>query len=74
MRVINTLRFWGVYVDEAFFLGGVGKAKVLSAFNPHIFFDDQDVHLEAAATLVPSAKVPYLTKSGLAGLLTDPVE
>ncbi|MGE6641751.1 5'-nucleotidase, partial [Stutzerimonas stutzeri] len=64
-------------IREVFFrpsLGGVGKAKVLSAFNPHIFFDDQDVHLEAAATLVPSAKVPYLTKSGLAGLLAAPVE
>nr|WP_245905444.1 5'-nucleotidase [Photobacterium lipolyticum] len=23
MRVIKTLRSWGVYVDEAFFLGGV---------------------------------------------------
>lgn len=68
MRVINTLRAWGVYVDEAFFLGGVGKPKVLRAFNPHIFFDDQDVHLEAAANLVPSGKVPYITRSGLAEL------
>lgn len=66
MRVINTLRAWGVYVDEAFFLGGVGKDKVLRAFNPHIFFDDQDVHLDAAANLVPSGKVPYLSSSGLA--------
>ena len=74
MRVINTLRAWGVYVDEAFFLGGVGKAKVLTGFNPHIFFDDQDVHLEAAANLVPSGKVPYLTKSGLSGLLPAPAE
>jgi 5'-nucleotidase len=65
MRVIKTLREWGVYVDEAFFLGGVGKGKVLSAFNPHIFFDDQDVHLEEAATLVPSGKVPYLSSSEL---------
>ncbi len=64
-RVIKTLRAWGVYVDEAFFLGGVGKEKVLRAFNPHIFFDDQDVHLEAAAKYVPSGKVPYLSTSGL---------
>ena len=34
----------------------------ITAFNPHIFFDDQDVHLEAAANLVPSGKVPYLTR------------
>jgi 5'-nucleotidase len=65
MRVIKTLRAWGVYVDEAFFLGGVSKDKVLKAFNPHIFFDDQDVHLDAAANLVPSGKVPYLSHSKL---------
>jgi 5'-nucleotidase len=68
MRVIKTLRAWGVYVDEAFFLGGLGKDKVLKAFKPHIFFDDQDVHLDAAANLVPSGKVPYLSSSGLQAL------
>ena len=66
MRVIKTLRQWGVYVDEAFFLGGVEKTKVLKAFRPHIFFDDQDVHLDKAANLVPSGKVPYLSSSALA--------
>lgn len=66
MRVIKTLRHWGVYVDEAFFLGGVEKTKVLHAFKPHIFFDDQDIHLDAAAKLVPSCKVPYLSTSSLA--------
>lgn len=65
MRVIKTLREWGVYVDEAFFLGGLGKDKVLQAFKPHIFFDDQDVHLDSAANLVPSGKVPYLSSSAL---------
>jgi len=43
MRVIKTLRNWGVYVDEAYFLGGLSKDKVLRAFGAHIFFDDQDV-------------------------------
>ncbi|MFA5678355.1 MAG: 5'-nucleotidase [Pseudomonas sp.] len=66
MRVINTLRAWGVNVDEAFFLGGVGKYEVLRAYNPHIFFDDQDVHLEPAANTVPSGRVPYATDSPLA--------
>jgi len=65
MRVIKTLRHWGVYVDEAFFLGGVEKTKVLKAFKPHIFFDDQDVHLDAASKIVPAGKVPYLTDSKL---------
>ncbi|MBP5259638.1 MAG: 5'-nucleotidase [Paludibacteraceae bacterium] len=59
LRVINTLRGWDVYVDEAFFLGGVSKDKVLEAFRAHIFFDDQDVHLESAHKVVASGKVPY---------------
>ncbi len=63
MRVIKTLRHWGVYIDEAFFLGGVEKSKILKAFRPHIFFDDQDIHLEKAAQLVPSGKVLYPSTS-----------
>ena len=69
LRVIYTLRHWGVYVDEAFFLGGVGKTKVLAAFKPHIFFDDQDIHLADAASVVSAARVPYLTGSPLAVVL-----
>ncbi len=65
LRVIKTLRQWGVYVDEAFFLGGLEKARVLEAFRPHIFFDDQDIHLDAAAGIVPSGKVPYKSGSPL---------
>lgn len=63
MRVIKTLRNWGVYVDEVFFLGGMEKTEILKAFRPHIFFDDQDLHLEKAAQVVPSGKVPYKTDS-----------
>ena len=65
MRVIKTLRHWGVYVDEIFFLGGLDKSKILKAFKAHIFFDDQDTHLDPAAKLVPSGKVPYKTNSPL---------
>ena len=65
LRVIETLRAWGVYVDEAFFLGGLSKAEILRALRPHIFFDDQDVHLERAARLIPSGKVPYRSDSPL---------
>ncbi len=63
MRVIKTLRHWGVYIDEAFFLGGVGKDKVLKAFKPHIFFDDKIVHLDAASKIVPSGRVLYRSDS-----------
>lgn len=59
-RVIHTLREWNVSVDEAFFLGGVSKEKVLKAFGAHMFFDDQDVHVQAAAQVVPAGRVPYL--------------
>ena len=65
MRVIKTLRSWGVYVDEAFFLGGVEKSNILKAFRAHIFFDDQDVHLEHSSKFVPCGKVLYKTDSSL---------
>lgn len=58
-RAIKTLRKWAVRVDEAFFLGGVSKRDVLSAFGAHIFFDDQHVHADPASEVVPSAVVPY---------------
>ena len=47
------------YIDEAFFLGGVSKRDVLSAFGAHIFFDDKHVHADPASEVVPSAVVPY---------------
>lgn len=57
-RVITTLRSWNVRIDETFFLGGIAKVDVLRVFKPHIFFDDQLDHLEAAASAVPSGHVP----------------
>lgn len=65
MRVIKTLRQWGVYVDEAFFLGGIEKSNILKAFKAHIFFDDQDVHLATSSLVVPSGKVLYPSNSKL---------
>jgi 5'-nucleotidase len=69
MRVIKTLRHWGIYVNEIFFLGGVEKTDVVKAFKAHIFFDDQDLHLDPAAKYIPSGKVPYHSDS----LLNKPV-
>ncbi len=57
-RVVRTLRAWDVRVDEAFFLGGIEKSEVLKAFGANIFFDDQPVHTDPAAKLVPAARVP----------------
>lgn len=63
-RVIRTLRAWNVRIDEAFFLGGVEKWKVLKAFGADIFFDDQKQHTQLAAKVVPSAQVPYGSRGG----------
>lgn len=57
-RVIRTLRSWNVRIDEAFFLGGITKREVLSAFGAQIFFDDQAIHTSLAAEVVPAARVP----------------
>ena len=65
MRAIKTLRSWGVLVDMAFFLGGIEKTHVLKTFAPHIFFDDSIKHIELAKAFVPSARVPYHSKSPL---------
>ena len=65
IRVIKTLRHWGIYVDEAFFLGGIEKSKILKAFKAHIFFDDQDVHLKDSSLVVPCGKVLYPSSSKL---------
>lgn len=69
MRVIKTLRAWDVYIDQAFFLGGLQKSRFLKAFKPHIFFDDQDSHLDPAAIDIPCAKVLYPSNSPLNKLI-----
>ncbi|CAK6984856.1 cytosolic 5'-nucleotidase 1A-like, partial [Scomber scombrus] len=47
-RALNTLRSWGLEIDEAVFLGGSKKGPVLEKIRPHIFFDDQDRHITNA--------------------------
>lgn len=58
-RAIQTLRSWGVVVNDAFFLGGIEKAKVLGVLRPHIFFDEQKGHLIGASGLAPTVHIPY---------------
>jgi 5'-nucleotidase len=66
-RVVRTLQSWGVRVNDAFFLGGIEKARVLRVLKPHIFFDDQLKHLEGAADEIPSVHVPF-------GVVNEPKE
>lgn len=59
-RVIHSLRSWGIdTVNEAFFLGGIEKKKVLEILKPHIFFDDQVTHVEKTANSIASVHIPF---------------
>lgn len=58
-RALNTLKSWGVMANDAFFLGGIEKRRVLQVLKPHIFFDDQSGHLKSTSTVVPSVHVPF---------------
>lgn len=58
-RAVTTLRDADVHPDEVFFLGGVDKSRILQVFRPHMFFDDQMVHLEDSSRFVPSVHIPF---------------
>ncbi|MGW6933476.1 5'-nucleotidase [Lentzea sp. NPDC054927] len=55
-RAINSLKAWGLTVNDAFFLGGLKKAPILDVLKPHIFFDDQRGHL---IQTVPCVHIPF---------------
>lgn len=57
-RMINTLKSWGVSVDEAFFLGGIEKKRILEIMKPHMYFDDQTFHLEHIDK-IPLVHIPF---------------
>ena len=66
-RVVTSLRAWGITIDQAFFLGGMDKSRILRTFRPHIFFDDQKLHLDAATAVAPCVHIPVVRDSpGLA--------
>jgi 5'-nucleotidase len=58
-RALHTLKSWGVMANDAFFLGGIEKVKVLAVLKPHIFFDDQPGHLRSASAVAPSVHIPF---------------
>lgn len=59
LRAVNSLKQWGVTVNDAFFLGGVDKGVITEVLKPHIFFDDQQGHLQRTAKNAPSVHVPF---------------
>lgn len=58
-RVIHSLKEWQVTVDDAFFLGGIEKGLIMQVLKPHIFFDDQKIHLDGTAKFAPSVHIPF---------------
>lgn len=62
-RVVTTLDSWGILVDETFFMGGIEKRRVLEVLRPHIYFDDQLVHLTPTASSIPSVHIPFGVKN-----------
>ncbi len=56
--VVASLKEWGVEVDDAFFLGGIDKSRILNIMKPHIFFDDQMTHLDHIDN-VPAVHIPF---------------
>lgn len=58
-RMVTTLHDWGFDAAELFLMGGIEKKRVLDVLKPHIYFDDQLVHLEMAAETTPSVLIPF---------------
>ncbi|GJJ21620.1 MULTISPECIES: 5'-nucleotidase [Mycobacteriaceae] len=58
-RAVHSMRDWGVNVNDAFFLGGIEKSRVLEVLGPHIFFDDQQQHLDSALEHIAGVHIPY---------------
>ncbi|MDY3114393.1 MAG: 5'-nucleotidase [Sutterella sp.] len=58
-RLITTLKQFGMSAAELFLLDGRDKKPILEAIRPHIFFDDQQRHLEKSVNSIPSVLVPF---------------
>ena len=62
-RFVTTMKYFGVSVDETFFLGGIKKKRILEVLKPHIFFDDQIKHLKSISPTIPSVHIPFGVKN-----------
>ena len=57
-RMIKTLHAWDIGIEEAFFLGGIDKSRILNIMRPHIYFDDQIAHLDHLDK-IPAVHIPF---------------
>ena len=46
------------YFGHCLFLGGMDKSRILKILKPHIFFDDQMIHLENLDN-IPAVHIPF---------------
>ena len=59
-RVINTLRHWGIHLNQAIFCGGLPKGPLLKTYRADIFFDDMQKNIDNANSHdIRSGHVPY---------------
>ena len=58
-RIIRTLRYWDIRLDESLFLGGMDKTEFLKNFGADIFFDDLQSNCDRAAEYLLSGHVPH---------------
>ncbi len=57
-RIVTTLKNLGISVNQLFLLGGMQKSRILEVLKPHIFFDDQKIHLQPLAN-IPMVHIPF---------------
>lgn len=63
-RALATVVEYGIKLNgDSGWMGGSDKGTWLEAYRPHVFFDDQQTHLERGAEFCPTGRVPYKTGS-----------
>lgn len=63
-RVINTLKSWGVFFDEMFFMSGDDKNEAIKRFSADMFFDDRMDNCIPARRYSSAAHVPWGVTNG----------
>ena len=58
-RLLNTLKQWGLEIDEVHILDGRNMTPFLHAIDPAIIFNNSMEYIQQARTLVPAAHVPF---------------
>ena len=62
-QVFDTLREWGLEIEETHILGGLDNTLFLRAIDPAIFFDNSNEHIGQAWQHIPAAHIPSNTQS-----------